>query len=451
MDIVIKNGTVVNAGDSFRADVGIQNGSIVALGTDLSGMENIDATGKFILPGLIETNAFLESSFKNTRSVDNFFRGTQAAASGGITTIIDRVMPEVDEKLSEAVQARRNLADPQVAVDYSLHICVPNYVQSLASEIHALIESGYPSYEVFMAHRNPDQVLSDKELLELMKTLSESSGLLMLHCGSQALLEHLQSQNTLPEHSDAIPAFTRLWPPDAEAAGVLKAVSMARHFDTPLFLHNLSSADAIEILSQYQHLMTRVKASCSLHHLTHTESHYATPEGRNYACVPPLRSEYDRNRLWGGLSSGLIQNIASSHRAFTQEQKKLGEDMLSIPSGFATFSALLSVVYDQGVGHKHINLMRMVGLLSAWPAQIFGLESKGAVSVGKDADLVIFDPMIKRSLSSSLMFSESDYSLYEGLEIQGAVEMTLSRGKIVYDSGKFVGEQGAGQFVPRRL
>ena len=451
MDIVIKNGTVINSGDSFKADIGIRNGKIVALADDLSGMENIDASGKYILPGLIEVHSYLESPFGNTRSLDNFYRGSQAAACGGVTTLIDRVVPTPDESLGEAISSRRELADPQVAIDYSLHVCMTRVEDSLLEEIPALVNKGYPSFEAYMSCREPEYALSEADLLMLMQALGETNSMLLLHCGSQALLDHLRTQYPLPEGSEAIPRYPDLYPPEAEATGVLEAISLARHFDTPIYLHNLSSWDAIQILSQYHHLVPRVHAGCSLHHLTHTRNTYQLPDGRNYTCSPPLRRDADTQALWAGLVSGLLQIVCSTHRAFTREQKKLGTDLASIPEGFANLGALLPVLYQKGVAGKRLSLTQMVGLLSTWPAQIFGLNSKGAISIGKDADLVIFNPMERNQLSTAMMHSESDFCLYEGLEVQGAIEMTLSRGKIVAEGGRFVGEQGAGQFIPRRL
>lgn len=451
MDIVIKNGTVVNSGDSFKADVGIRNGKIVALADDLDGMENIDATGKYILPGMIEIHSYFESSFGQTHSLDSFFRGSQAAACGGVTTLIDRVVPNPDESLIEAVQTRRDLADSQVAIDYSLHVCMSRIEESLLNEIPILVNKGYPSFEAFMSNRDTEYTLSEADLLLLLQALEESNSMLVLHCGSQALLDYLRQKHPLTEQQDVIPHYPDLFPPEAEANGVLQAISLARHFEIPIYLHNLSSWDAIQILSQYHQLLPRIHAGCSIHHLTHTRSVYQTPQARNYTCIPPLRRQTDSEALWAGLVSGLLQMVSSSHRSFTREQKKLGHDLAAIPAGFANIGALLPVLYHKGVAGKRFSLMHLVGLLSTAPAQIFGLRNKGSISIGKDADIVIFDPMESLELSQSMMQSESDFCLYEDLEVQGAIEMVLSRGKIVAEKGRFTGEKGAGLFVPRKL
>lgn len=450
MDIVIKNGTVVNAGDSFKADVGIRNGKIIALGESLSGTENIDATGKYVLPGLIEIHSDLESTFGHTRSIDNFFKGSQAAACGGFTTVIDRVVPQPDESLAEALQNRVDLAEPQMAVDYSFHLTLNRQDDSLLQEVPQLVDMGYPSFEIYFSHWDPAQAVSSTFLLPLAQSLQETNGMLLLNGGSQNMLEYLRKHYPLNPEADALPDYHRLWPPEQEAAALLSALSHLAVFNTPAYFHNLSSAVSLQIYQQYRYLLSRSWAGTSLHYLTHTADVYQQTGARNYTVSPPLRSEHDRQQLWHALKTGQLNVLSSSHRAFTQEQKKLGHDLASIPAGLANLAMVLPVLYHKGVGGKKLSLTQLVGLLSEQPAQIFGLANKGAVAVGKDADLVIFDPLEKHVLSSSLLHSESNFCAYEGLEVEGFIEMTLSRGKIVCESGRFVGEQGAGQRVHRQ-
>lgn len=451
MDIVIKNGTVVNAGNSFKADVGIQKGKIIALGESLSGTENIDATGKYILPGLIEVYSDLESSFGHTRSIDNFFRGSQAAACGGITTLIDRVTPQADESLSEALKNRVHLADTQMAVDYSFHIGIPHVDDAILSEIPKLVAQGYPSLEIHLVHRDPSRSLSDQELLQLAQSMQETGALLLINCGNQVLLNSLRKQYKLSPDADAIPNYPLLWPPEAEAAALLNAISILRLYDIPTYFHNLTTNDSIQTLVRHHHLLSRCWSGSSLHYLTHDDRVYSQPNARNYAVTPPLRAYEDTQSLWAAVKTGIIQIISSSHRAFTKEQKKLGEDLAMIPSGLANLAMLFPVLHHLGVNGKRISLTQLVSLLSTQPAHIFGLTNKGAIAIGKDADILIFDPSEKKTLSHSMMHSESNFCAYEGLEVQGVVQMTLCRGKIVAENGRFVGEQGAGQLVSREF
>lgn len=450
MDISIKNGVIINAHDTFKADIGIQNGKIVAIGEDITGFENIDASGKYILPGLIEIQTQFESPFGNTRSIDNFFTGTRSAACGGVTTVLDVATPNRDETLAEAIKARKQLADPQVVIDYGLHAGITYVNDVILNELAGLVNNGIPSFECFMMSHDPAIVMDDKSLLKLLAQIGQSGGLLNIHCGNQAVLQYFSEQYPI-DQENALEHYPDLCPPFSESEAMYRVLTFAEQFNSAVYITSVSSRSALsEVLDNYS-TNPLIYAGTALHYLTHTADAYATPEGRNYVTLPPLRSKEDKASLWKGIRNGAVQIVSSAHRAFTQEQKKLGTDLASIPAGMATIETLLPVMYQLGVAGKHINLMQLVAVLSTNPAKIFGLSNKGSVSVGKDADLVIFDPTNRRTIGRSTLHGESDYCIYEGLEVQGYQEMTFSHGKIVYDSNRFTGEQGAGNFVPRSL
>ncbi|MGE3725940.1 MAG: amidohydrolase family protein [Candidatus Sericytochromatia bacterium] len=450
MDISIKDGTIVTANDIFRADIGIRNGKIAAIGHDIVGMENIDASGKYILPGVVEVHSHFESAFGSTRSIDNFFKGTQAAACGGVTTIIDTVMPKLDESLSDAVKQRKQLLDSQAAVDYALHVCLPDAQASYLEELPQLLNAGIPSFEAFLFGPDAQMVHTDASLLQLMDAIGSAGGMLMVHCGNQALLQSAAQRYPLSE-PDAFAHYSELCTTQSEAEGVFRLMTLAQASRCSLYLCQLSCRDALNQALQNHPLQSRIFTGTDLHYLTHTDQAYLGSQPRNYTVLPPLRSQRDLENLWKGIEAGTIHLVSSNHWAFTQEQKKLGEDLASIPTGFANLELLLPVLYHHAVGGKHMDLMQLVALLSTNPARIFGLSRKGSIAVGKDADLVVFNPLMKKTMSSSHLHSESDFCLYEGLELQGYPEMTFSRGQIVCDNGKFTGEQGAGQFLARSI
>ncbi len=451
MDIVIKNGTVINAGYSFKADIGIRHGKVECLGEGLSGMENIDASGKYIFPGLIEVHSELESSFEQTRSVDSFFRGSQAAACGGVTTLIDQVVQKPDESLMESFKNKEQRVEPHNAIDYSYHLHLNQIDEGTLEEIPDLVDLGLPSFEISLQHARTQKTVKMTDLVRLMKKLSEYNSQLVVNSGNQLIFKLLRLQHTLAEDAEAIPHYAELWPSEVEAESVLRLLNLARLFPVPLYFHNISTRCGLRALQEYVGDLTNVYAGSSLHTLTHTDKAYATPEGRNYTVSPPLRTPSDQQALWQALRSGWLQVLASSHRAFTPEQKKLGTDLGLIPPGLSNIGVLLYVMYTQGVVRKKMSLNQMVNVLSAQPAQIFGLQQKGAVTVGKDADLVIFDPNEKWTLHHNDTHSDSLFSIYEGQEMQGKVLMTFLRGKIISENGRFVGEQGAGQRVNRQL
>lgn len=450
MDISIKDGTIVTANDIFKADIGIHNGKIAALGHDINGLENIDASGKYILPGVIEIHTHFETPFGSTRSIDNYFKGTQAAACGGVTTILDTVIPRTDESLSEAVKNRRQRLDTQAVIDYGLHVCIPEAQENYLEEIPRLLNQGIPSFEAYLFSHEPKCVHSDSSLLRLMESIRTSGGLLMVHCGNQAIFEQICSQFPLSDEQ-AISHYPRLCSPESEAEGIFRLMTLAQVSPCNLYLCHLSSHQALQQALQNHPLKNRIYTNTDLHYLTHTEEVYQQSDAQNYTVMPPLRSVADQESLWRGLQTGTLHTLSSNHWPFTREQKKLGADLGQIPAGFANLELLLPLLYHQGVRNHHIDLMQLVALLATNPARIFGLPHKGSIAVGKDADLVIFNPLLKKSLSSSNLHSESDFCLYEGLELQGYPEMTLSRGRIVCDNGTFTGEQGAGQFVARSI
>jgi dihydropyrimidinase len=450
MDISIKDGTIVTANDIFRADIGIQNGKIAAIGHDITGLENIDASGKYILPGVIEVQSHFESAFGSTRSIDTLFKGTQGAACGGVTTIIDTVMPKLDESLSDAVKQRKQLLDSQVAIDFALHVCIPQAQASFLEEIPQLLNGGVPSFEAFLYSHDNQLVHTDQSLMQLMAAIGNAGGMLMVHCGNQALLQDAAQRYPLDD-PDAFSHYSELCSTQSEAEGVFRLMTLAQASRCSLYLCQLSCRDALNQALQNHPLQSRVYTGTDLHYLTHTDKYYRSSVARNYTVLPPLRSQNDLDNLWKGIEAGTIHLVSSNHWAFTQEQKKLGEDLASIPTGFANLEILLPLMYHWGVGGKHMDLMQLVAVLSTNPARIFGLSHKGSIAVGKDADLVIFNPLLKKTLSSSHLHSDSDFCLYEGLELQGYPEMTLSRGQIVCDNGMFTGEQGAGQFISRSI
>lgn len=451
MDICIKDGTIVTANDIFKADIGIQNGKIVALGQGINGLENIDAAGKYILPGVIEVHTHFEAPFGHTRAIDNYFKGTLTAACGGVTTILDTVIPKADESLSEAVKNYQQRLNTQAVIDYGLHVCIPEAQENYLEEIPELLHAGISSFEVYLFSPNPQWVHSDSSLLRLMETLGKAGGLLMVHCGNQAIFEQVCAQYPLSD-PQALCHYPSLCSPESEAEGVFRLMTLAQHHPCRLYLCHLSSQQALKQALKLppSHPMP-IYTSTDLHYLTHTEQVYQQKDALDYTVMPPLRSQADQHSLWQALRKGNINILSSDHWPFTREQKKLGEDLGHIPAGFANIELLLPLLYHQGVRTRHIDLTQLVALLSTNPARIFGLSDKGSIAVGKDADLVIFNPLLKKSLSRSNLHSESDFCLYEGLELQGYPEMTLSRGRIVYENGTFTGEQGAGQFIARSL
>lgn len=450
MDIVIKNGTVVNALDIFKADIGIANGKIVAIGQDLTGTENIDATGKYILPGLVDVHTEMESALAGTRTIDNFWTGTRSAACGGVTTMIDVVWQLPGESLHETLKNRRRLADSQVTIDYSLHLGITQYNEMVQSELPELLRDGLPSLLVMLSSPYPEQRLAESEILPLMALVGEAGGLVGVRADNHDLFQ-FYLQRMVHGHKTGPENYPILRPVLGEADMAQRMLGYAEALHVALHLFEVSSQAVLTHLSLTPGLNRNISAGTSPQYLTHNSEVYHTPEGVVHLTDPPLRPEANQSALWQGIRRGDIQTIASAHRAFTQEQKRVSTDLLTVPLGLATVETMLPVLYTKGVVGKQIDLRQLVNVLATTPARLFGLKHKGSIAIHKDADLVIFNPAEKKIITASALHSESDYTIYEGLEVQGYPETTIARGKIVYDQGKFTGEQGAGNFIARHL
>lgn len=447
MELVIKNGTIVNAAETFRADVGVQAGRIVALGIDLAGDENLDATGKYVFPGLIDAQTFLERPTATTRTADNIFTGTRAAACGGVTTVIDVALQAEGGSLLDAIDARRQLAEPQAVVDYALHAEVCRVVPETLAELAELANEGAVSLRLDLgqlARLGAD----DGDLFALLEAASRDGVLVTVRAENGAIVDRLQARTladgrTAPEH------FPSVHPPFAEIEAVRRVLLLAEAAGAAVYFSGLSTAGAVAAVAAARDAGQAVYADASPAHLLLDGSFYGGLDGQHYIADPPLRAEADRLALWQGLATGHLQVVASHHRAFTTAQKALGDSFATTPAGIAGTETMLPLLYTHGVKGGKLGLNQLVQALAAHPAELFGLSQKGAVAVGKDADLVIFNPHDKRILTASALHSESGYSVFDGWELHGYPETTISRGRIVYDQGRFTGEKGMGRFVPR--
>lgn len=449
MDLVIKNGTIVTACDIYKADIGIMNGKIVTLSQDLSGDENIDAVDRYIFPGVIDVHTHMELPFMGTRSADNFYTGTRSAACGGVTTIIDFAIQGKNETIKEAIENRKNVADSQVVIDFALHAGLTRMIPETLEEIPDIINDGTPSFKLFMTYRKEGFMVDDGFLYAVLQLASQHGGLVGLHCENAAVLEYLVPK-FLAEgkiepyyHFLSRPNFV-----EGEATG--RAITLAKAVGTSLYIFHMTCKESLKaVASARKHGFNNIYSETCPQYLTLTNEKYKEPDGINYLISPPLRFQEDINALWQGIKHDDIKIVSTDHCPFTSAQKKMGDTFATVPNGIGGVETLLPITYSEGVGKKRISLNQLVAVLSSNPANIFGLQTKGSISIGKDADIVIFNPLEKHVITASMLHSECDYTPYEGLEIQGYPETTISRGRIIFDKGKFSGEKGAGNYIKR--
>jgi dihydropyrimidinase len=447
MELVITNGTIVNASETFRCDVGIHDGRIVALGTDLAGDENLDATGRYLFPGLIDAHTYLELPTRGTRTADNFFSGTRAAACGGVTTVIDLAAQGEEGTLHDALQARRELAGVQSVVDFALHAALTRYTPETLAELPELFRDGSVSLHVDLA-RLAGQGADDGTLLAMLELAGREGLLVVARAENGAIVDRLTQQSlsdgrVSPEHFPSVhPAF-------AEIEAVQRLLLLAEAAGAAVYVASVSTAGALAAITEARANGQSVYAEVTPYHLLLDTGLYGSLDGQHYIVEPPLRGEADRAALWRGLTMGSIHVVSSHHRPFTTAQKSLGDSFATTPAGIAGTETLLSLLYTHGVKDGRLTVNQLVGALSTNPAELFGLANKGAIAIGKDADLVIFNPNDKRILTASALHSEGGHTVFDGWELQGYPETTISRGRIVYEHGRFTGERGMGRYVGR--
>jgi dihydropyrimidinase len=413
----------------------------------------IDARAMLVLPGVIDVHT--HTRLASDDEPDRFFQDSVAAAFGGTTTFLAFNNPGTGSprtrSLIDDVRGWRAATDSDSAVDYGVSLVVTPDEQEALGELPAAVDAGVPTFKAFMVY---DFGVPDAMLSKLMALTTRHRGLLEVHCEDRAALESrtarlLADGKIEPRyHADSRPDFV-------EAAGTDKAIHMAAAAKAPMYAVHLSCAEALALVREAQSAGQPVLAETCPHYLALDDSRYDLPpdEASKYVISPPLRPNGERDQLWAGLADGSLALVATDHvpDRVAIEKQSYRESFDKISNGGPGIETLLAIIYSEGVARGRITIERMVDLLSTTPARLFGLNSKGAVEVGKDADLVIFDPGERRTIMASELHHTSDYTPYEGLAVTGGVVSTLVRGEYVVRDGHFVGRRGYGQFQERRL
>jgi dihydropyrimidinase len=460
-DLVVRGGTIVTASGSFRADLATDGGRITAIEPDLSGPAAeahrvIDATGMLVLPGVVD--AHTHTRVASDAEPDRFFQDSVAAAYGGTTSFLSfnnpgtGSSPAAERSLRTGLAEWRAATDADSAIDYSLSLAVSGHADDPLTELPATIEAGVATSKAFMVF---DFRLGDQALFDAMRLMGERGGLLQVHCEDPVLLDAgiasaLQRGNTLPRYHATVR------PPYVEAVATARALAFARATDSPVHVVHLSSAAALDEVRRARAAGVRVSAETCPHYLVLSEERYDEPDPTHCACFvisPPLRSVEDQAALWVGLADGSLDLVATDHVpdrfGVEKAEAATGVSFDQISNGAPGIETLLTLLYSEGVARGRITAERMVELLATTPAARFGMARKGALEVGGDADIVVFDPGARRTLRAAELHHTSDYTPYEGLEVTGAVRDVLVRGEPVIAAGRFVGRRGFGQFIER--
>ena len=454
-DTIITGGKVVTATDTYTADVAISDGRIAALGQDLprdNAAKFIDASGKYVFPGGIDVHTHLDMPFGGTTSADDFETGTRAAAFGGTTTLIDFAIQYKGQSLRTAFDTWMKKASAKAVCDYSFHCIITELADAQLEEMNALVREGVTSFKLFMAYPGIF-MLDDGSIFKALQTTAKNGGLVCMHAeNGNAIDVIVQQALAAGKKAPKYHALTR--PTTAEAEATSRAIALAEMAGAPIYIVHLSCNEALEKVREARDRGLPVYAETCPQYLYLSIDNFDVPgfEGAKYVFTPPLREKWHQEKLWEGLKRDHLQVVSTDHCPFCfKEQKELGrDDFTKIPNGGPGIEHRMSLVYSGGVGKGRFSVNRFVEMVSTTPAKLFGLyPRKGTIAVGSDADLVIFDPKRKHTISAATHHMRVDYSMFEGIEVTGMPDVVLSRGRVVVQGDQFTGRAGAGEFVKR--
>src|ERR1700757_1098636 len=456
-DTLIVNGTVVTATDTYPADIAILDGRIAAIAQALprDGVKRvIEARNKYVMPGGIDVHTHLDMPFGGTTSADDFETGTRAAAFGGTTTLIDFAIQYKGQTLRTAFDTWMQKASGRAVSDYAFHCIITDLGAAQLDEMNALVREGVTSFKLFMAYPGVF-MLDDASIFRAFRATAKNGGLVCMHAENGNAIDVIVQQ-ALAEGKKAPKYHALTRPTTAEAEATSRAIALAEMAGAPVYIVHLSCNDALEKVREARDRGLPAYAETCPQYLYLSLENMDAPgfEGAKYVFTPPLREKWHQEKLWNGLKRDHLQVVSTDHCPFCfKEQKELGrDDFTKIPNGGPGIEHRMSLIYSGGVAQGRFSVNRFVELVSTTPAKLFGLyPRKGTIAVGSDADLVIFDPARKHTISAKTHHMRVDYSMFEGMEVTGMPDMVLSRGRVVVETDRFVGRAGAGEFLKRAL
>ena len=455
MSVIIKGGTVVNADQSFRADVYCDDGIIQAVGPDMDaplGVDVVDAGGCYVMPGGIDPHTHMQLPFMGTVASEDFFSGTTAGAVGGTTMIIDFVIPGPQEDVLETYHKWRGWAEKS-ATDYSFHVAITWWDDSVPDAMGTLCRDyGVNSFKHFMAYKGA--IMADDEILvNSFSRARELGALCTVHAESGELVDHFQTKIfesgiTGPE------GHPQSRPPQVEGEAANRAIRFAQMIDVPLYVVHNSCAHSLNEIARARREGQRVFGEVLAGHLLVDDSVYRNPDfefAAAHVMSPPFRPKANKEALWRGLQSGDLQTTATDHCCFCADQKAMGkDDFRLIPNGTGGIEDRMHVLWTHGVNTGRLTMCEYVAVTSTNSAKIFNIfPRKGLIAAGSDADLAIIDPQATHTISVKTHHQNVDFNIFEGMELTGINVATVSQGKVVYKDGDVRTERGVGRYVDR--
>jgi dihydropyrimidinase len=455
--LLIRGGTVVSDSSASQLDLQVQSGRIIAQGSPGSFdkehfTEVIDASGMFVLPGLIDPHVHFDSPFMGSKTVHDFRTGSIAAAYGGVTTVISFTTQGKGESILKNIESQNRNAEKQSFIDWGFHGILLDAKEDTLSEIPDLINAGYPTYKCFTTYRHSNRMVADADILSLLEITARNHAMLMVHCENDAILEHnlkkvLSTNNAWINHAKSRPA-------SAENVEIARIIDLMREEVAPVYIVHTSTREGMGIIQDAINTGLPIHCETCTHYLVLTEDKLKEENGYQFICSPPLRKKEDTDALWKAAANGPLEVVSTDDAGVpTSDRIRLGEGRFDkVPNGMPGIEPRLVILYSQGVVSGRINLPRLVALTSTNPARLFGLfPQKGHLGIGADADIVLFDPNPGWRISASTHHMNTDFSPFEGMEVTGNVRSVLCRGEYVIREGELVGTPGYGKLIRRSI
>lgn len=455
MSLLIKNGEIVTSETRYKADVLVEKETISAIGKNLEapkGATVIDAKGKYIFPGFIDPHVHIYLPFMGTFAKDDYESASRAALVGGTTTLIEMCCPSRNDDPMESYELWRSKAEGISACDFTFHMGVSRFDKKTADQLKKIVKEGISSFKVFLAYKGFFGV-TDDELYNTLKLAKELGVITTAHCENPELISAMQAQ-LLGEGKTEPKWHYYSRPPEVEAEGVHHLMTFAKMLDAAIYIVHTSCEEAVEKALAARANGVKVWIETLIQYLVTDMTYAELPdfEGSKYVMSPPLRLKKNQPYLWNGLQQGLINTLATDHAPFDfKGQKEMGRgDFTKIPNGIPSLEDRVNLLFTHGVKEGRLDLHRFVDVASTSAAKVFGLyPRKGAVAVGADADLVVYDPNYKGVISAKTHQMNIDYSAFEGWKIGGRAEHVAVRGQLAVKDGKFCGKKGRGKFLAR--
>lgn len=452
MSLLIKNGRIITASEDYVADIFVEGEKIKVIGKNLSmaADQTIDASGKLVFPGGIDPHVHLDMPFMGTFSSDTYETGTRAALFGGTTMVIDFILQKQGNSLADALKEWRSRSDNNCVGDYNFHMAVTDFNDETKKEIKHFVENeGITSFKTFMAYKGA-LMIDDRQMIGLMEEVKKQGGLVTVHATNGDMIDYLIAKHRA--EGKLSPLYHYLSQPEVtEAEASERFADMANYTGCTGYIVHLTCEGALNAVRNATRRNQNVLVETCIQYLTIDASLYEREDGAKWVMSPPLREKKDQETLWAGINQGLVKVVATDHCPFKWEQKLMGKDDFSkIPNGHPAIEHRMELLYSEGVQKGRISLNKYVEVACTNPAKIFGMfPKKGTIGIDSDADLVIFDPNERHTISAKTHHMNVDYSGYEGWEVTGKVKTVLLRGRVAIDNNVCKLEKGYGQFIKR--